>query len=65
MRVIEGVHYHRFIVRFVLADGRRRRWVRWSPGFPWVLDEVGRELDERFGMRGVKPGSATITRDDR
>lgn len=59
---IESVWYERFEVCFRLADGRRRRWVRWSPGFPWVYDEVGRELFETFGAAGVRERSATIRR---
>lgn len=58
---IEGVPYYRYVVRFTLADGRRRRWVRWSPGPPWVYSEVGRELIERFGDNGVRKGSVSIT----
>ena len=58
--LIEGVPYHRFVVRFRLADGRRRRWMRWSPGGPFVYDEVGRELIDVFGRDGVAPGSVTI-----
>lgn len=57
---IEGVRYVPFLVRYTLADGRRRRMVRWSPGFPWVRSEVGRELDERFGIENIKPHSVTI-----
>jgi hypothetical protein len=57
---IEGVPYHRHVVRFRLADGRRRRLVRWSPGAPWVYDEVGRELLERYGANGVRERSCTI-----
>jgi hypothetical protein len=34
--------------------------VRWSPGPPWVRDEVGRELVERFGVEGIKAGSVSI-----
>lgn len=60
VKYFEGVAYWPFCVRFTLADGRRRRIVRWSPGFPWVRSEVGRELYERFGADGIKPGSATI-----
>ena len=57
---IEGVSYYAFVVRYTLADGRRRRMVRWSPGWPWVRDEVGRELVARFGVDGIKPRSVSI-----
>lgn len=60
---IEGVPYHRFVVHFTLADGRRRRLVRWSPGHPWVREEVGRELLDTHGLEGIKHGSCTITHD--
>jgi len=59
-KLIEGVPYHRHVVRYTTADGKRRRMVRWSPGRPWVYDEVGRELLDRFGADGIKPRSVTI-----
>ena len=59
--LLEGVPYHRYVVRYTLADGRRRRLVRWSPGFPFVYEEVGRELVDRFEVDGIRPGSVTIT----
>lgn len=62
---IEHVRYERFVVRFTLADGRRRRIVRWSPGPPWVRDEVGRELLDTYGLEGIKPKSCTITHEPR
>ena len=61
--IIEGVQYNRYVVRYTLADGRRRRIVRWSPGYPWVYDEVGRELADRHGVENIKPGSCTIAHD--
>ena len=57
---VEGVTYRRFRVRYTLADGRRRRMMRWSPGFPWVQDEVGRELLDRFGLHGIRHRSVSI-----
>lgn len=59
-RRVEGVLWFRWIVRYALADGTRRRMVRWSPWFPWIRGEVGRELAERFGIDKIKPGSVTI-----
>ena len=59
-RTIEGVPYHRFVVRYTLSDGRRRRMIRWSPGFPWVRTEVLRELDDRHGIEAIKHNSVTI-----
>lgn len=58
--LIEGVEYHKFRVSYTLADGMRRRMVRWSPGYPWVREEIARELVERFGLDGIKAGSVTI-----
>ncbi len=58
--IVEGVRYYPFRVRYTLADGRRRRMTRWSPGFPWVREEIARELDDRFGIDGIAPGSVTI-----
>lgn len=58
--ILEGVRYHRFRVRYTLADGTRRSMVRWSPGNPWVREEVGRELLDAFGADGIRPHSVTI-----
>ncbi len=60
VRYVEGVPYYRHRVRFTLADGRRRCWVRWSPGAHWVYEEVARELAGTFGIDGVKPHSCSI-----
>lgn len=60
VKTIENVPYHRFVVTFRLVDGRRRRWFRWSPGWPWVYEEVARELLETFGATGLWPRSCRI-----
>lgn len=60
MKRIEGVPYYRFVIRYTLATGQRRRMVRWSPGSPWVASEVVRELVDRFGVTGIKAGSVII-----
>jgi len=60
MRLIEGVPYSRYVVRYRLVDGRRRRLVRWSPGYPWIRSEVARELVDLHGFDGIKHGSVTI-----
>jgi len=60
VRLIEGVPYTRFTVRYTLVTGQRRRMTRWSPGYPWVREEVARELCARFDLDGIKPGSVTI-----
>lgn len=60
-REIEGVRYWRFRVRFRLADGRVRVWTRWSPGFPWIREEIARELEARgLAPEDLKPHSCTI-----
>ncbi|MFZ5896432.1 MAG: hypothetical protein ACOY0T_35590 [Myxococcota bacterium] len=60
MKRIEGVSYYRFCIRYRLSDGRRLTMIRYSPGYPWVHEEITRELVERFGLDGIKPGSVTI-----
>lgn len=60
VRFYEGVPYRPYLVTFRTIDGKRHRWTRWSPGFPWVYDEVGRELVDRFDEGGIKPRSCTI-----
>jgi len=60
VRMVEGVPYRRHLVRFTLDDGRRRRMVRWSPGYPWIREDVARELVDRFGYDSIRPGSITI-----
>lgn len=61
-RLVEGVTYFRFAVRFRLADGTRRCWYRWSAGFPWVREETAREIETTFGHEGVRPNSIRIKR---
>jgi len=60
VRHVENVPYYRFRIRYTLATGQRRTMVRWSPGFPWVREEVVRELVERFGEDGIAERSVTI-----
>lgn len=61
VKSIEGVPYTRFVVRYRLATGERRRMVRWSPGYPWIREEVARELISRHDLEGIEPGSVTIS----
>lgn len=60
MKFIEGVPYHRHVVRYTTIDGKRRRMVHWSPGHPWVRTEVLHTLDARVGVENIKPRSVTI-----
>ncbi len=53
--IVEGVRYFPFVIRFTLADGRRRRWVRWAPGRPWIGEQFDREVSGRD--IDIKPGS--------
>jgi hypothetical protein len=46
VRVIEGVAYTRFRVRWREA-GQRRQLTLWSPGRPWLEEEVARALTAR------------------
>jgi len=47
--IVEGVRYHRFVIRFRLSDGRRRRWIRWAPAACYAAESIRRELDDMFG----------------
>lgn len=61
IRHVEGVPYYRHAVHFRLLDGTRVRWVRWSPGAPWVYSEVHRELEARgIYPEHLRPHSLTI-----
>jgi hypothetical protein len=46
VRIIEGVAYTRFRVRWRQA-GKRRQLTLWSPGRPWLGEEVNRALSAR------------------
>ncbi len=59
-RIVEGVTYYRFAVRFRTTDGKVHRLTHWSPGAPWVRGEVTRRLVETYGVEGIKPQSCTI-----
>lgn len=59
-RLVEGVPYYRFRITFKTVDGKRHRLRIWSPGYPWVRTEVGRMLDERYGIDCIELGSCTI-----
>jgi len=51
--IIEGVSYSRYRVTFTLADGRRRRWLRWGPGANFMCEAIKRELsDSDVAVRG-------------
>lgn len=61
MRIVEGVPWYRFSVRFRTVDGRRVRWMRWSPGAPWVYSEIERELEARgFYPETLKGGGYSL-----
>jgi hypothetical protein len=57
VKLVEGVPWYRFVIRFRLLSGERRRMVRWSPGEPWIREEIARELSDRQLV--IKPGSVT------
>lgn len=58
----EGVPNYRHLISFRMANGRRVRWVRWSPGQPWIREELTRELVNRgITPEQLKPNSCVIT----
>jgi len=62
-QIVEGVPWYRHVISFRLhGQSGTRRLVRWSPGAPWIYDEVARELVGRFGAR-VVPGSVDVRLD--
>lgn len=59
-RMIEGVPYYPFIVRFtVVSNGRKRQCMYrlWSPGEPWIREEIARKLDN---IDNVQPNSVRV-----
>jgi len=46
-RTYEGVPYRRYSVRFKTVSGKRVRVYFWSPGPPWIGEEVTRMLNDR------------------
>lgn len=60
VKIIEGVPWRKYRVRYRMSNGRRRSMTRWSPGFPWVRMEIARELDETIGIENIAPRSVTI-----
>jgi hypothetical protein len=59
-RTYQGVSYSAFRVRFKLTTGDIKRWIRWSPGFPWIVEEITREIQDRFESGDILPRSLTI-----
>lgn len=58
VKLIEGVPWRKYRVRYRTTNGRRRSMTRWSPGFPWVRMEIAQELVE--GEYDVADHSVTI-----
>jgi hypothetical protein len=42
--IVEGISYARYVITFTLANGRRRRWLRWGPGANFMCEAIKREL---------------------
>jgi hypothetical protein len=42
-RTYEGVTYYRYTIKFEV-QGKTRRVTHWSPGLPWLSEEVTRML---------------------
>jgi hypothetical protein len=57
---IEGVTYYPFRVRFRLADGRRRVWIRYAPALQYAYESLNREWSARFEPSELMPGSCTV-----
>jgi hypothetical protein len=63
IRVIEGVEYEKYIVRYTLIGEGRHAMTIWSPrGGQYVRAEVARTLDARHGIEKIKSRSVTIQR---
>lgn len=60
-RVYEGVPYRRYAVSFQTTAGKRVRVHVWSPGQPWLREEVSRMLGDRGDVR---PGSDVVVKED-
>lgn len=57
---VEGVTWYKYTVRYKLKGERRSRSLTtWSPGEPWIRTELGRLLDEKYGIDNIEPGSVT------
>ena len=50
VRMVEGVPWRNYVVRFTTAEGKRKQWSHWSPGPPWLYGEIRRYLDERVDV---------------
>ena len=53
--IVEGVQYHRYLVRYVVSSGKRRRKVLYAPGDAWIGDTVRRWI--HYDDIDVKRGS--------
>ena len=61
-RIVEGVEWRPYSIRFTTQDGKRHTWTHWSPGPPWLAGEVNRYLSERGDIDVGKPGAVVIKR---
>jgi len=55
----EGVPYYPFSVRYRTKGGKRKSLTIWSPGEPWVRDEIARYFEEHVGVENITPRSVS------
>lgn len=58
MRIIEGVRYEMYTIRFRTTDGKRWRWTRLAPWPAIAAEQFDREVHDR-GIQ-VVPGSDVV-----
>lgn len=60
--MVEGVPYHRYLVRYTTSAGKRRQKVLYAPGRAFLRDTIDRwvYLDDV----DIKPGSNVIVKGD-
>jgi hypothetical protein len=59
IKLVEGVPYSRFRVEFRDTTGKRHRLTHWSPGHPWLVEEIRRLLSDCYD---VAPAARVIVR---
>jgi len=59
-KTIEGVTYYPFRWTFKLASGKKVRWTRWAPYQQAAYESFYREIQSRFELSELKPGSAYV-----
>jgi len=57
-KLIEGVWYYPFLVKYRTPDNKRRQMTLWAPARQYVADTIAHAT--RDGVIEVKPGSNVI-----